>query len=300
MDLPRIVAAPMAGGPSTPELVNAVSFGFLALGTCLVTDAREQLAAVRGPFGVNLFYPQEEPSLDDVTRVAQELGTDVPGVDLTGGFAEKFELVLHAAPAIVSSTFGCFTAAEIDQLHRVGSAAWVTVTCESEAQEAASRGADGLVVQGPLAGGHRGTWDQNDTPDERPLEDLLQAVLGAVPTPVIAAGGVRARRDVEKLLGLGAASVACGTAFLLAEEAGTSVRNREILRAGGTSVNSRAFSGRWARGVETDFTRAHSDMPAIYPYLKPMVPDNPYCLVGHGFDDLVQAPAAEIEAALTP
>ena len=34
MQLPRVLAAPMAGGPTTPALVNAVSFGFLALGTC--------------------------------------------------------------------------------------------------------------------------------------------------------------------------------------------------------------------------------------------------------------------------
>ncbi|WP_288831923.1 nitronate monooxygenase [uncultured Corynebacterium sp.] len=300
MELPQIVAAPMAGGPSTPALVNAVSFGFLALGTCTADSAREQLAAARAPFGANLFYPQPEPSPDDVTRVARQLGADVPDADVTSGFAEKFELVLDAAPAVVSSTFGCFTAAEMDRLHAAGSEAWVTVTNESEAREAARRGADGLVVQGPLAGGHRGTWDQNAEPDGRALGDLLAAVRAAVDLPLIAAGGVRGPGDVEKLLRLGADSVACGSAFLLADEAGTSERNRAMLRAGGVSVSSRAFSGRWARGVETDFTRAHPDMPAIYPYLKPMVPDNPYCLVGADFASLAEAPAAEIEAALTP
>ena len=29
----------MAGGPSTPALVNAVSFGFIALGTCTAVQA---------------------------------------------------------------------------------------------------------------------------------------------------------------------------------------------------------------------------------------------------------------------
>ncbi len=289
----------MAGGPSTPELVNAVGFGFLALGTCSVDSAREQLAAARAPFGVNLFYPQPEPPRERVRAVAEKLGVGIPDADVTSGFHEKFALVLEAGPAVVSCTFGCFTAEEIALLHTAGIEAWVTVTDEAEAAEAAQRGADGLIVQGPLAGGHRGTWSQDDDPDERPLEELLAAVTAAVGLPVIAAGGVRGPGDVEKLLALGAKSVACGSAFLLADEAGTSERNRALLRAGGQSVPSRAFSGRWARGVETGFTRDHPGMPAIYPYLKPMVPDNPYCLVGADFAGLEEAPAAEIEARLT-
>ncbi len=290
----------MAGGPSTPDLVNAVTFGFLALGTCSPDSAREQLAAARAPFGVNLFYPQPEPPRESVLAVAQALEAEVPEADVTSGFHEKFALVLDAAPAIASSTFGCFTAEEIALLHTAGTEAWVTVTCEEEALVAAQRGADGLIVQGPLAGGHRGTWDQNREPDRRCLEDLLAAVIDCAGLPVIAAGGVREAGDVEKLLALGAASVACGSAFLLADEAGTSPRNRELLRGGGRSVPSRAFSGRVARGVETDFTRAHADMPPVYPYLRSMVPDNDYCLVGDDYAGLGDGPAARIEAGLTP
>nr|WP_019194148.1 nitronate monooxygenase [Corynebacterium timonense] len=300
MNLPPVVAAPMAGGPSTPELVNAVRFGVLALGTCSVDSAREQLGEAQAPFGANLFYPQPEPARAAVERVARDLGAPVPHADVTSGFFEKFEVVLEAAPQLVSCTFGCFTAAEIDRLHAAGSQAWVTVTNEAEAREAAARGADGLIVQGPLAGGHRGTWDQNAQPDGRALRELLAAVRRSVALPLIAAGGARGSGDVGTLLRAGACSVACGSAFLLAEEAGTSERNRALLRAGGRSVVSRAFSGRWARGVETEFTRAHPDMPAIYPYLKPMVPGNEYCLVGADYAGLPEAPAAEIEAALTP
>ena len=299
-DFPAVVVAPMAGGPSTPALVNAVTFGFLALGTCSADSARNQLAAAQAPFGANLFYPQAEPDYADVARVAGQLGAQVPEVDVSSGFVEKFQLVLEAAPAIVSSTFGCFSSEEIAQLRESGSQAWVTVTSEAEAVQAQDRGADGLIVQGPAAGGHRGTWQQGDEPDGRPLPELLTAVRGETRLPLMAAGGVRGAADVEKLLSLGAVSVACGTAFLLAEEAGTSEDNRALLRGGGVSVSSRAFSGRWARGLETGFTRAHPDMPAIYPYLKPMVPDNTYCLVGENFAGIAEAPAAWIEADLTP
>mgnify|MGYP001090389913 FL=1 len=289
----------MAGGPTTPELVNAVSFGFLALGTCSAAQAREWLTACEPPFGVNLFLPHEEPVLHDVQSTAALLHSAIPDVDVTSGFAEKFALVLEAAPAVVSSTFGAFSREQVAQLHAVGSEAWVTVTSVAEAKAALY--ADGLIVQGPLAGGHRATWDQREQPGDAMLETLVTAIV-PLGLPVIAAGGVRGPGDVEKLHALGAASVACGTAFLLADEAGTSARNRELLRSGAPSVSTRAFSGRYARGVETAFTRAHPDLPPIYPYLRPMTvqtAENDYCLVGADRGELMAAPAAEIEAFLS-
>lgn len=285
----------MAGGPTTPALVNAVTFGFLALGTCTPAQARQWLAQCQAPFGANLFVPQEEPLLDDVSVTAQLLHTNVPTVDVTSGFQEKFALVLEAAPAVVSSMFGAFTNEQVDQLHAVGAQAWVTVTSVSEAHQALH--ADGLIVQGPLAGGHRGTWDQRTEPGDASLGELLTQIV-PLGLPVIAAGGVRGPEDVDKLHALGAASVACGTAFLLADEAGTSERNRELLRSDAPSVSTRAFSGRYARGLETAFTRAHPHLPPIYPYLRPMTLENDYCLVGADRGELMEAPAAEIEAFL--
>lgn len=285
----------MAGGPTTPELVNAVAFGFLALGTCSAAQARKWLAACEPPFGVNLFMPQEEPSLHDVQSAAALLHSAIPDADITSGFAEKFALVLESAPAVVSSTFGAFSHEQVARLHAVGSEAWVTVTSVEEAKAALH--ADGLIVQGPLAGGHRATWDQRNESGDASLGELLTQIV-PLGLPVIAAGGVRGPEDVDKLHALGAARVACGTAFLLADEAGTSERNRELLRSDAPSVSTRAFSGRYARGLETAFTRAHPDLPPIYPYLRPMTLENDYCLVGADRGELMEAPAAEIEAFL--
>lgn len=280
----------MAGGPSTPALVNAVSFGFIPLGTCTAAQARKWLAQCEPPFGANLFLPQEEPMLADVHLIANSLNHPVPAI--TSDYDEKFAAVLDAAPAIVSSTFGCFTEHEIERLHAAGSEAWATVTSPAEIAEAAARGVDGVIVQGPRAGGHRGTWDQRDDPDQRPLDDLLSLVT----IPAIAAGGIRGPEDAAAF----DVPVACGTAFLLADEAGTSQRNRELLRSDAPAVVSRAFSGRWASGVETAFVREHPDIPPIYPYLRPMTSDNDYCLVGADRGELLAAPAAVIEEALTP
>lgn len=284
----------MAGGPSTPALVNAVSFGFIALGTCSVAQARSWLAACETPFGANLFVPQPEPLLDDVHRTAKRLHQEVPAV--VSDYAEKFAAVLDAAPAVVSSTFGCFTEAEIAQLHSVGSGAWATVTNEAELREAQTRGVDGVIVQGPRAGGHRATWNQHDNPDYRPLAKLVADLTDLAEVPVIAGGGIRNAEDVAAF----DVPVVCGTAFLLADEAGTSHRNRELLCTDTPAVVTRAFSGRWASGVETDFTRENPSLPPTYPYLRPMTRDNDYCLVGADRGALMAAPAAEIERMLTP
>jgi len=73
---------------------------------------------------------------------------------------------------------------------------------------------DALCVQGPAAGGHRGTWDRTALPDDRPLAELIAAVHEAVHAvapniPLIAAGGLRTASDVTQVLSL--PSVAAGT-----------------------------------------------------------------------------------------
>ena len=56
-----VIAAPMAGGPSTPELVAAVAaaggFGFLAAGYLSSTQLETKMRAIRRWYGVNLFAP---------------------------------------------------------------------------------------------------------------------------------------------------------------------------------------------------------------------------------------------------
>src|ERR1700736_2433906 len=61
-----VIAAPMAGGPSTPELAAAVTnaggLGFIAAGLIPAELLAQRIAAARrltsGPLGVNLFAPQ--------------------------------------------------------------------------------------------------------------------------------------------------------------------------------------------------------------------------------------------------
>ena len=84
-----------------------------------------------------------------------------------------------------------------------------------------------------------------------------RAIKAAVPLPVIAAGGIMDGRGIAAMLQLGADAVQMGTAFLLAEEATISAPWRAEL-AGKTADDvrlTRAFSGRYARGIENRFMR---------------------------------------------
>lgn len=308
-----VLPAPMAGGPITPELVAAAeaagSFGALGLGSSSVDAAREAIAACAGTrFGVNLFYPQRELTESELAAarsLAAEEDAVLGDVPLDFGWQDKLDAALDGGAAVLWSMFGVFEEADVARIHAAGAEAWTTVTTPEEAQSAAARGVDVLCVQGPEAGGHRGVWDPSAEPDQRPLKELVAAVHQVTDLPLIAAGGLRTREDVaEALAWPGVEAVSCGSAFLLSDEAGTSEHNRGLLRRGGRTVSTRGFSGRYARGLETAYTRAHPDLPLVYPYLNALLKprraqldaDVDYCLVGVDVEKIGGGSVAEILA----
>src|SRR4051794_38611763 len=180
LDVP-IVQAPLAGGPSTPELAAAVAgaggLGFVAGGYRTPDALAEAIARTReltdGPFGVNVFAPTGAPADPDaVRRYADALRplAEAAGVALgeprfdDDAFAAKLELLLDAPPAVVSFTFGCPTAETVARVHAAGAEAWVTVTGPDEAEQAVAAGADALVVQGVEAGGPPGAVAHPEDP----------------------------------------------------------------------------------------------------------------------------------------
>src|SRR6267142_2434789 len=92
---------------------------------------------------------------------------------------------------------------------------------------------------------------------------LVPQIADAVRVPVIAAGGVMDGRGFAAALALGASAVSLGTAFLRCPEAGTSGPYRAALREArdDSTVITRAFSGRAARGLGNRFTREMSGEP---------------------------------------
>ncbi|PYC77252.1 2-nitropropane dioxygenase [Streptomyces tateyamensis] len=282
-----VLAAPMAGGASTPELVAAVNaaggLGFLAAGYRSAAALGEQVARTRQltdrPFGVNLFVPAasdpaalaalpayRERLRPEAAALGAELPESIPADD--EDWAAKIEALLADPVPVVSYTFGLPGPAEAAALRAVGTAQVATVTSVAEARAAAALGMDALCVQGPEAGGHRGTYQVAAEPGREPLTALLAAVGAAVPQPLVAAGGLGDGPAIAAALGAGAAAVQLGTAYLLAAEAGTSAGHRAALTDPaftGTAL-TRAFTGRIARGLRNAFMDRHEGRaPLAYP-----------------------------------
>lgn len=280
-----IVLAPMAGGPSTVDLAVAVSeaggLGFLAAGYLPPDTVRVQLDEIAGrtsrPYGLNIFSPPAAatPATADAVehyRMVIEPLAGAAGVALgeprwdDDGYAAKVSLAIERRVPVVSFTFGCPTAEVIDRLHAAGCSVWVTVTDAAEALAAAELGADALVAQGAEAGGHRGSFLDDDE-DPHPLAELLGEIRHLVPDlPLVAAGGIMDGAGITEVRRLGAAAAQLGTAFLRCPEAGTNAVARAAVGTSAGTVLTRAFTGRLARGIANTWTAGVGrEAPSAYP-----------------------------------
>lgn len=100
-------------------------------------------------------------------------------------------------------------------------------------------GADAAIVQGLEAGGHvRGAT---------PALDLLAAARAVVPPdfPLLLAGGIAERSDVERALEAGAAAAVSGTRFLLSEESRAHAEYRRRLLDAKETVLTELFGFGW-------------------------------------------------------
>jgi nitronate monooxygenase len=267
-----LIVAPMAGGPSTPQLAaaasNAGGLGMLAAGLLSPDALAESIDAARkltsGPLGVNLFVPQPSAGTQcQYTEYAKALASEARryGVrvgtpqDHDDGWAAKLVVVWDMRPAVVSFTFGLPSEQTCSHLRSSGILLLASVTTVAEAKMAVARGVDALIVQGPAAGGHRATFDPAAPPCDTPLLQLLNAICVDVDVPVVACGGLATADDVARVLAVGAVAAQLGTAFLLADEAGTHPTYRAALRdaAFAETVVTRAFTGRYARALRNGF-----------------------------------------------
>lgn len=116
-------------------------------------------------------------------------------------------------------------------IHQCGSVA--------EARAACAAGADAVIVQGVEAGGHvRGTT---------PALQLLERVRAALPAgyPLVLAGGIAERADVERALEAGACAAVAGTRFLLTPESRAHPEYRRRLLAARETILTELFGAGW-------------------------------------------------------
>jgi nitronate monooxygenase len=287
----RIIAAPMAGGTSTPGFVAAVhragGLGFLAAGYKSVPAMSEEMRASREAgirFGVNVFVPdpaQLHPSPEDVDRLeqyrlslrgdAERYGVSLPALRLDDDdhWQGKIDELLLNPVELVTFTFGLPESAVVAALRRAGSAVLATVTSRAEAELAADRGVDALVVQHSSAGAHSGAFlaDRRPAGTRPSTAELVREVRAAVGLPLIAAGAVSDAADVTAVLAAGAEAAQVGTALLRTDESGARQLHKDALGAARFTETklTRAFTGRYARALINDFVRDHEDAPDGYP-----------------------------------
>jgi nitronate monooxygenase len=325
-----VIAAPMAGGPSTPELVAAVAsaggFGFLAAGYLAPDALAKQITSTRElssePFGVNVFVPGGKSDVDieayraQLAIEAQKYGTEAGEPTWNDDhYDAKIDLLVAERVPVVSFTFGLPKPQDVTRLHDAGAFLVVTVTNPDEARQAAATGVDGLCVQGFESGGHRGLFtDDGTSPAGGETYGLLAAlrlIASAVELPLVAAGGIVHGRDLAAVLAGGAVAAQCGSAFLRSPEAGTPATQRTALAAGGRSTTfTRAFSGRPARGMLNRFMSEHPTAPAAYPQVNSMTkpirgaagkagdPEAMSLWAGQTYELATEEPAAEVVARL--
>lgn len=324
--------APMAGGPTTAELAIAAgragSLGFLAGGNRTAESLAEQAAAVTNagvPFGVNLFAQWGTPiDATEFAAYARELQVEadpyginlaeLPLVEDDDHWQAKLDVVRAVRPLAVTFTFALPGPEVFADLQGRGIRVGQTVTNPIEAKAATDAGAQFLVAQSATAGGHFGTFTPGEDPPTRPLTQLIRDIAAVTPLPLIAAGGTATATDVRAALDAGAATVSAGTAFLLADEAGTSAAHRRALTSGEFTETAltRAFTGRPARSLRNGWVSRHPDAPTGYPAINRLTAelrrkaaaavdtDRMHLWAGTGFASVQTGSAASILNALTP
>ena len=99
----------------------------------------------------------------------------------------------------------------IKQAHKAGIKVFCDVTDLRFAKKVESLGADAAIAVNSEAGGHRG----NLTP-----QALTNQLSNELNIPVISAGGVGQRSDIDKMMSYGAEGVSVGSPFIASVEAG--------------------------------------------------------------------------------
>lgn len=273
-----IIQAPMAGGITTSKLVAEVSnsggLGMIGAGYMTPIQMREQIREIKqltsNYFGINLFVPNEfNVTVNEVKSANQILqpireqlnlhekdSLEIPKSNhVLETFNEQIKIVIEEKVPVCSFTFGIPCKKVIAELKQHNIILMGTATTVREAVEIEKNGMDIVVVQGSEAGGHRGNFINGFQESLVGLMSLIPQVVDHLSIPVIATGGIMDGRGLMASICLGAKGVQMGTAFLTCIESGAhKVHKEAILHANeDQTVLTRAFSGKWARGIKNKF-----------------------------------------------
>ncbi|SNY89626.1 nitronate monooxygenase [Nocardia amikacinitolerans] len=206
-----VVNAPMggvAGGRLAAAVTAAGGLGMIGMGSAGSAAAlRRELPyteSLDGRFGIGL--------VDWVVAAEPEL----------------LEVAIAAAPTLIAVSFG-MDPSWIERVRAHGIRTATQVYNATEARRAGDAGIDVLVARGAEGGGH-GAVEMATLP-------LLDAVLGAVTVPVLAAGGIGSPASLAAVLAAGASGAWLGTHLAACSESSLpEASRRAMLAADGTDT----------------------------------------------------------------
>ncbi|WP_300977511.1 nitronate monooxygenase family protein [Flavobacterium sp.] len=194
-----VIMAPMFLVSNTKMVIEGMKSGIAACIPALnyrtLEELRTSIVELKqakvsgGSFGYNLIVNKSNVKYKDQLRVLCEEGVD-------------FIITSLGSPEET-----------IAEAHKVGIKVFCDVTDLAFAKKVESLGADAIIAVNNQAGGHRGNIDP---------ETLVKLLNEQTSLPVISAGGVGSKADLDKMLGYGAVGVSVGSPFIASDEAGVS------------------------------------------------------------------------------
>ena len=280
-----IIQAPMAGGPTTQELVAACSaagaLGSFGFATTQPAEMKRQAAWVREqterPFGVNLFVAPQPQTIEPAAQRAAlaavagyytELGLPAPApvsAPYAPNLQEQLAAVAEIRPRVFTVHLGALAAVEVKKLQALGILLGGSATSVAEATGLEALGFDFVIAQGGEAGGHRGSYLRDPYQSLTGTLALTRLIVREARLPVVAAGGIMDGAGIAAVLALGAQAAQLGTAFIPCPESGASQVHKDALLAlkeDDTRLTEK-FSGKPARGLANRFMREMQDKPQL-------------------------------------
>jgi len=148
------------------------------------------------PFGINLIVNKSNPKYKKQLEVVVE---------------EKVDYIITSLGSPEETINSC---------KPLGIKVFCDVVDLAYAKKVQELGADGVIAVNDKAGGHCGPTNR---------DKLLKELSENISIPIISAGGVTTKKDIDKAMNLGACGVSVGTIFLAAEEAPISDEYKQAL-----------------------------------------------------------------------
>jgi enoyl-[acyl-carrier protein] reductase II len=220
--------ANIADGSFAAACSNAGALGMIATGGLTPERLIEEIRIARSktdkPFGVNIMLMH--PAADEFAKIIidEHVKFVTTGAGDPGKYMESFK--------------------------NAGITVMPVVAAPILAKKMEAEGADLIIAEGSESGGHIG---------EMSTMTLVPQVSDTVSIPVVAAGGIADRRQVEAAFCLGACGVQVGTCLLVSEECPVHINYKNaLIKARGTdAVVTGRIGGTPVRVLKNRMTRAY-------------------------------------------